>query len=77
MSPGELTTGAIGQTVDPLGRLILLILTIGILLGLAGVSGLVAVLLTRIARLERAIEELVAHSNVEKARREEAEKTGN
>jgi hypothetical protein len=72
MSPGELT-GAIGQTVDPLGRLILLILTIGILLGLAGVSGLVAVLLTRISRLERAIEKLTQGVEAsEKAR----EKTG-
>ena len=69
MSPGEIT-GAIGQTVDPLGRLILLILTIGILLGLAGVSSLVAVLLTRIARLERHLEAIVAQGKA----REGAEK---
>jgi hypothetical protein len=67
MSPGEIATGAIGQTVDPLGRLILLILTIGILLGIAGVSGLVAVLLTRIARVERHLETLIKQGRVREA----------
>jgi hypothetical protein len=66
MSPGEFT-GAVGQTFDPLGRLILLILTIGILLGLAGVSSLVAVLLTRINRLERHLETLIAQGKAREA----------